>query len=73
MELGDNEELKSAIGIALSLLGGKNVKDIIRTILRGLMSRQLRIVGNNCPCPPKKTSLSSRALYSRILLTKMAA
>ncbi|KAK4006755.1 hypothetical protein OUZ56_011913 [Daphnia magna] len=43
MELGDNEELKSAIGIALSLLGGKNVKDIIRTILRGLMSRQLRM------------------------------
>lgn len=43
MELGDNEDLKSAIGIALSLLGGKNVKDIIRTILRGLMSRQLRM------------------------------
>ncbi|KAI9565207.1 hypothetical protein GHT06_008988 [Daphnia sinensis] len=64
MELGDNEELKSDIWNALSLLGGKNVKDIIRTILRGLMSRQLRM---------QYTSLSSRALYSRILLTKMVA
>lgn len=43
MELGVNEELKSEIGIALSLLGGKNVKDITRTIFRGLMSRELRM------------------------------
>jgi hypothetical protein len=43
MEFGLNEELKSDIGIALFFLGGKNVKDIIRTILAGLMSRQLRM------------------------------
>ncbi|KAK4006439.1 hypothetical protein OUZ56_011592 [Daphnia magna] len=43
LELGENGQLKSHIWLALSLIGGTNVKDIVRTILRELMARRLQM------------------------------
>ncbi|EFX68931.1 hypothetical protein DAPPUDRAFT_114127 [Daphnia pulex] len=42
-ELDNNMELKQQIQLALSLLGGKNLKEIVRLTMRGLMAKEVRV------------------------------
>jgi hypothetical protein len=42
-ELEKNIVLKQQIQLALSLLGGKNLKEIVRVTMRGFMAKEIRV------------------------------